>query len=137
MPARARPSRSLRARALADLELLGQLGRGDPAPGLEDQEGGDEPVLRHRPVARKVAKEMASFGRTMVLPEPHDKSWVGARQERRDAMPGLVAPLVDEREVLLGFLGQQRDALRYAAHGLTRTSLLQFDGQRIDAWSGS
>ena len=33
-------------------------------------------------------------------------------------MPGLVAPLVDEREVLLGFLGQQRDALRYAAHGL-------------------
>ncbi len=33
-------------------------------------------------------------------------------------MPGLVAPLVDEREVLLAFLGQQRDALRYAAHGL-------------------
>ena len=35
-------------------------------------------------------------------------------------MPGLVAPLVDEREVLLAFLGQQRDALRYAAHGLDR-----------------
>jgi hypothetical protein len=34
-------------------------------------------------------------------------------------MPGLVAPLTDEREVLLAFLGQQRDALRYAAHGLT------------------
>jgi hypothetical protein len=33
-------------------------------------------------------------------------------------MPGLVQPLVDEREVLLGFLGQQRDALRYATHGL-------------------
>jgi hypothetical protein len=33
-------------------------------------------------------------------------------------MPGLVAPLTDEREVLLAFLGQQRDALRYAAHGL-------------------
>ena len=33
-------------------------------------------------------------------------------------MPGLVAPIVDEREVLLGFLGQQRDALRYAVHGL-------------------
>jgi uncharacterized damage-inducible protein DinB len=33
-------------------------------------------------------------------------------------MPGLVAPLVDEREVLLSFLGQQRDALRYALHGL-------------------
>jgi hypothetical protein len=33
-------------------------------------------------------------------------------------MPGLVAPIVDEREVLLAFLGQQRDALRYAAHGL-------------------
>ena len=33
-------------------------------------------------------------------------------------MPGLVPPLTDEREVLLAFLGQQRDALRYAAHGL-------------------
>jgi hypothetical protein len=34
-------------------------------------------------------------------------------------MPGLVPPLSDERDVLLGFLGQQRDALHYAAHGLT------------------
>ena len=34
-------------------------------------------------------------------------------------MPGLVPPVVDEREALLAFLGQQRDALRYAAHGLT------------------
>jgi hypothetical protein len=34
-------------------------------------------------------------------------------------MPGLVPPLTDEREVLLAFLGQQRDALRYAAHGLS------------------
>ena len=33
-------------------------------------------------------------------------------------MPGLVAPHVDEGELLLAFLGQQRDALRYAAHGL-------------------
>jgi uncharacterized protein DUF664 len=33
-------------------------------------------------------------------------------------MPGLVPPFVDEREALLGFLSQQRDALRYAAHGL-------------------
>ena len=33
-------------------------------------------------------------------------------------MPGLVAPTADERELLLAFLGQQRDALRYAAHGL-------------------
>ena len=33
-------------------------------------------------------------------------------------MPGLVAPMADERELLLAFLGQQRDALRYAAHGL-------------------
>jgi hypothetical protein len=35
-------------------------------------------------------------------------------------MPGLVAPLVDEGEALLAFLAQQRDALRYAAHGLDR-----------------
>ena len=34
-------------------------------------------------------------------------------------MPGLVPPVTDEREMLLAFLGQQRDALRYAAHGLT------------------
>lgn len=34
-------------------------------------------------------------------------------------MPGLVPPLTDEREALLAFLGQQRDAMRYAAHGLT------------------
>ena len=33
-------------------------------------------------------------------------------------MPGLVPPHTDERDLLLGFLGQQRDALRYAAHGL-------------------
>ncbi|HEX4434154.1 MAG TPA: DinB family protein [Acidimicrobiales bacterium] len=33
-------------------------------------------------------------------------------------MPGLVAPLTDERELLLAFLGQQRDALHYAVHGL-------------------
>jgi uncharacterized damage-inducible protein DinB len=33
-------------------------------------------------------------------------------------MPGLVAPVTDEREALLAFLAQQRDALRYAAHGL-------------------
>jgi Protein of unknown function (DUF664) len=33
-------------------------------------------------------------------------------------MPGLVPPLTDERACLLAFLGQQRSALRYAAHGL-------------------
>jgi hypothetical protein len=36
-------------------------------------------------------------------------------------MPGLVGPVSDEREALLAFLGQQRDALRYAAHGLDDT----------------
>jgi uncharacterized damage-inducible protein DinB len=34
-------------------------------------------------------------------------------------MPGNVPPVADEREGLLGFLAQQRDALRIAAHGLT------------------
>ncbi len=33
-------------------------------------------------------------------------------------MPGLAPPVSDERGCLLAFLGQQRDALRYAAHGL-------------------
>lgn len=34
-------------------------------------------------------------------------------------MPGLVPPLTDERELLLAFLAQQRDGVRYAAFGLT------------------
>jgi uncharacterized damage-inducible protein DinB len=34
-------------------------------------------------------------------------------------MPGNVPPVGDEREGLLAFLAQQRDALRFAAHGLT------------------
>jgi hypothetical protein len=36
-------------------------------------------------------------------------------------MPGLVPPITDERELFLSFLAQQRDALRYAAHGLDDT----------------
>ena len=34
-------------------------------------------------------------------------------------MPGMVRPIVDERDGLLAFLDQQRDALRFAVHGLT------------------
>jgi hypothetical protein len=34
-------------------------------------------------------------------------------------MPGLVPPVLDERDALLSFLAQQRDAIRYASHGLT------------------
>jgi uncharacterized damage-inducible protein DinB len=34
-------------------------------------------------------------------------------------MPGLVPPVDDERELLLAYLAQQRDAVRYAAYGLT------------------
>jgi uncharacterized damage-inducible protein DinB len=34
-------------------------------------------------------------------------------------MPGQVPPLDDERELLLAYLAQQRDGLRYAAFGLT------------------
>jgi len=34
-------------------------------------------------------------------------------------MPGLVPPIADERTALLAFLAQQRDALRYAAFGLS------------------
>ena len=34
-------------------------------------------------------------------------------------MPGSVRPVVDERDGLLAFLAQQRDAVRIAAHGLT------------------
>jgi hypothetical protein len=34
-------------------------------------------------------------------------------------MPGLVAPIADEREGLLAYLAQQRDAFRIVAFGLT------------------
>ncbi len=34
-------------------------------------------------------------------------------------MPGLVPPVVDERACLLAYLAQQRDGIRYAAHGLS------------------
>jgi uncharacterized damage-inducible protein DinB len=36
-----------------------------------------------------------------------------------DEMPYLAPPVADEREALLTFLGQQRNALRAAVHGLT------------------
>jgi uncharacterized damage-inducible protein DinB len=34
-------------------------------------------------------------------------------------MPGLVAPLTDERQLLLAYIDQQRAGVRYAAYGLT------------------
>ena len=34
-------------------------------------------------------------------------------------MPGMVPPVADERDALLGYLGQQRLAVRISAHGLT------------------
>ena len=34
-------------------------------------------------------------------------------------MPGQAAVLTDERELLLAYIAQQRDGIRYAAHGLT------------------
>jgi hypothetical protein len=39
--------------------------------------------------------------------------------EMESSMPGLVPPVTDERALLLAFLRQQRDALRFAAHGLS------------------
>ena len=55
-------------RALADLELLGQLGGGDPALGLQDQEGGHEAVGAHvASLSGKVAKGWPLSGRTMAL----------------------------------------------------------------------
>jgi uncharacterized damage-inducible protein DinB len=41
------------------------------------------------------------------------------KTEKENTMPGLVPPIADEREALLAFLSQQRDALRYASQGLT------------------
>jgi len=34
-------------------------------------------------------------------------------------MPGLAAPVIEERACLLDYLAQQRNGIRYAAHGLT------------------
>ena len=43
----ARPFEVAAGRARADLELLAQLLGRDPAPGLEDQEGGYQPIGTH------------------------------------------------------------------------------------------
>jgi uncharacterized damage-inducible protein DinB len=42
-----------------------------------------------------------------------------AANDEEDLMPGQAAPHRDERELLLAYLEQQRDGLRFAAHGLT------------------
>jgi Protein of unknown function (DUF664) len=34
-------------------------------------------------------------------------------------MPGMAPPLTDERELLLAYIAQQRDGIRFAAYGLT------------------
>src|SRR5215207_7108633 len=34
-------------------------------------------------------------------------------------MPGQAPPLTDERELLLAYIAQQRDGVRFAAYGLT------------------
>jgi uncharacterized damage-inducible protein DinB len=41
-----------------------------------------------------------------------------ARRSELD-MPGQVPPLTDEKQLLLGYIAQQRDGIRYAAFGLT------------------
>jgi hypothetical protein len=43
---------------------------------------------------------------------------VSAPTEEAD-MPGQAPPLTDERQLLLAFIAQQRDGIRYAGHGLT------------------
>src|SRR4051794_5552305 len=40
-------------------------------------------------------------------------------RDEGDDMPGQVAPLTDERELLLAYVNQQRDGIRNAAYGLT------------------
>src|SRR5262245_54023057 len=41
------------------------------------------------------------------------------QQGEKNAMPGQAPALTDERELLLAYLAQQRDGLRYTAYGLT------------------
>jgi hypothetical protein len=50
-------------------------------------------------------------------------------------MPGLVPPINDEREGLLGYLAQQREAFRIVAYGLT-DERVPTDGCR-EGWPGS
>ena len=77
-------------RALADLELLGQLGGGDPPLGLQHQEGGHEAIGTHMTsLPRKVATGWPLSGRTMASPQ-HEAGASPAETEMT-AMPGLVA----------------------------------------------
>jgi uncharacterized damage-inducible protein DinB len=43
----------------------------------------------------------------------------GPPAETEHTMPGLAPPVSDERNLLLSYLAQQRNGIRYAAHGLT------------------
>src|SRR4029450_12692063 len=45
--------------------------------------------------------------------------WVTGFRAHDAGMPGNVAPLTDERALLLAYIAQQRDAVRNAAFGLT------------------
>ena len=68
-------------RPLADLELPGQLGRGDAALGLQDQEGGDEAICADGSLPRKVAMRWPLSGRTMTCTPTESAG--GDRPERR------------------------------------------------------
>src|SRR5262245_44239505 len=48
-----------------------------------------------------------------------DDDGLPERPPRSAAMPGQVPVLTDERELLLAYVAQQRDGVRYAAFGLT------------------
>ena len=52
-------------------------------------------------------------------PDPMRRPTGDARLREVPTMPGMVPPVADEREALLGYLAQQRLALRVSAHGLT------------------
>ena len=105
-------------RPLGDLELLGQLGRRHPAPGLEEEEGSHETVGTHATsIPRKPDRRWPVSTGTMVV-SPGRRPGPSAEQENAP-MPMNVPDVPDERTGLLAFLAQQRQALRLAAYGLT------------------
>ena len=83
-------------RAFAHLELMGQLGRGDATPRLQDQQGGDEPVGTHMSSLVEKWPEDGQF-QGACMTSSTERAPARARQNGDDTMPGLVPPVADER----------------------------------------
>src|SRR3954471_15517171 len=82
-------------------------------------------VTRARACSSSNVATNRSARMAQVLPEKRSGDghfdWQSQHQRRPEesGMPGMTPPVADEREGLVAFLQQQRDAVRISAYGLT------------------